>query len=56
MNFKMLRFGLLCTLLILTSQLFLAGCNTISGMGEDIEEAGDAIGETIEDEDEDDEF
>jgi predicted small secreted protein len=32
------------------------GCNTISGMGEDIEEAGDAIGEEIEEEDSDDEY
>jgi predicted small secreted protein len=53
---KFLRFGFLCTLLALFSQPFLVGCNTISGMGEDIEEAGDAVGETIEDEDGDDEY
>jgi predicted small secreted protein len=50
----MSRFGLFCSLLLLISQFFLLGCNTISGMGEDIEEAGDAIEETIEDEDEND--
>lgn len=56
MYLKLLRFGLLCTLLIFFSQPFLVGCNTISGAGEDIEEAGDAIEETIEGEDEDDEY
>lgn len=34
----------------LISQVTLLGCNTISGAGEDIEEAGDAIEDTINDE------
>jgi len=33
---------------VLMLQLTLAGCNTISGMGEDIEAAGDAIEDTAE--------
>lgn len=53
---KLFRFSLFGAIFILLSQPFLVGCNTISGMGEDIEDAGEAVEETIEDEDSDDEY
>lgn len=34
--------------LLLVSALFLAGCNTVSGVGEDVSAAGEALDQTSE--------
>jgi predicted small secreted protein len=34
---------LICISAVLTFSLFLAGCNTVRGAGEDIQEAGEAV-------------
>ncbi|WP_306016623.1 entericidin A/B family lipoprotein [Oceanicaulis sp. MMSF_3324] len=41
-----MKYVMLCALAV--STLILAGCNTIAGAGQDIEEAGDAIEDTAE--------
>jgi predicted small secreted protein len=33
---------------LLASTLFLSGCNTAEGIGDDIEEAGDEVGDAID--------
>ena len=33
---------------LLASTLFLSGCNTAEGVGDDIEEAGDEVGDAID--------
>jgi predicted small secreted protein len=33
---------------LLASALFLSGCNTAEGVGDDIEEAGDEVGDAID--------
>lgn len=33
----------LITLVLLSTSLFLAGCNTVKGMGQDIQKAGEKI-------------
>jgi predicted small secreted protein len=33
---------------LLASTLFLAGCNTAEGIGDDVEEAGDEVGDAID--------
>lgn len=33
---------------LLASTLFLSGCNTVEGMGDDVEEAGDEVGDAID--------
>ncbi|HEX6141564.1 MAG TPA: entericidin A/B family lipoprotein [Geminicoccaceae bacterium] len=48
------RFGLMLSLLVgLFMIMALAGCNTISGAGEDIGAAGEAMSDTAEDVEED---
>ena len=46
---KMLHPALRALMLTLLMALGLAGCNTIAGMGEDVEEAGESIEEEAED-------
>lgn len=41
-----MKYAILCALAV--STLILTGCNTIAGAGRDIEEAGDAIENTAE--------
>jgi len=36
------------TFLLLTSATFISGCNTMSGIGKDVESAGDAIEDSAE--------
>jgi entericidin B len=44
------RFGLATLLLLgLITMMSLSGCNTISGAGEDVSAAGDAMSDTAED-------
>jgi predicted small secreted protein len=33
---------------LLASTLFLSGCNTAEGIGDDVEEAGDEVGDAID--------
>jgi predicted small secreted protein len=33
---------------LLAATLFLSGCNTMEGMGDDVEEAGDEVGDAID--------
>ena len=51
MKSKPLSYGLLL-LLMFAAQFSLTGCNTLSGAGEDIQSAGEAVEDTFEDEDE----
>jgi predicted small secreted protein len=41
--------GLIFSLLILGAMVTLTGCNTVSGLGRDVESAGDAVSDTADD-------
>jgi predicted small secreted protein len=37
-----------CAAVLLASTLFLSACNTAEGIGDDVEEAGDEVGDAID--------